>query len=170
MLKALVPGLRRVWVVHHANDLSSIAAARKAEQVAPTLRLEIVQRRVRTPEELVTELKALRPGDGLLAPTDRALNIPGLILDLERARRASAIFASAFWVDAGAVAAYGSDEYEEGVQAARLVTKIMKGARPRDLPVEGADKIELVINVKTAHRLGLTIPPDVLGRANRVIE
>jgi putative ABC transport system substrate-binding protein len=170
ILKAVFPGLRRVWAVYHADDLSSIAAARKAEEVARALKLEVLQRPVRTSEELVTELKALKAGDGLLSPADRAMNIPGLILDLERARRAFAIFASTFWVEAGAIVSYGSDEYEDGVQAARLVAKILRGARPRDLPVEGSNKIELAVNRKTAQRLGVTIPPDVIARANRVID
>jgi putative ABC transport system substrate-binding protein len=130
----------------------------------------VVQRPVRTSDELVSELKALKAGDGLLVPADRAMNIPGLILDLERARRAFAIFASTFWVEAGAVVSYGSDEYEDGVQAARLVAKILRGARPRDLPIEGSNKIELAVNVKTALRLGISIPSDVMVRANRVID
>lgn len=170
ILKSVVPTVRRVWAVYHADDLSSVSAARKAEQVAPTLKLEVLMRPVRTPEGLVGALKALRPGDALLSPADRAMNIPGLILDLERNRRASAIFASTFWVEAGAVVSYGSDEYDEGVQAARLVAKILRGAKPSDLPVEGANKIDLAVNLKTAQRLGITIPREVLIRANRVIE
>ena len=170
ILKSVVPTVRRIWAVYHAGDLSSVSAAQKAAQVAPTLKLEVLMRPVRTSEELVGALRALRPKDALLSPADRAMNIPGLILDLERDRRASAIFASTFWVEAGAVVSYGSDEYDEGVQAARLVAKILSGAKPRDLPVEGANKIELAINLKTAQRLGITIPRDVLSRANRVIE
>jgi len=170
ILKAVVPGLRRVWAVYHADDLSSVAAARKAEEVARALKLEVLRRPVRTSEELVTELKALKAGDGLLSPADRAMNIPGLILDLERARRASAIFASTFWVEAGALVSYGSDEYEDGVQAARLVAKILGGTRPRELPVEGSNKIELAVNRTTAQRLGIAMPSDVMARANRLID
>ncbi len=170
ILKAIIPALRRVWVVYHADDLSSVAATRKAREVAPTLKLEVLARPVRTPEELVSELKVLRPGDGLLSPAARAMDIPGLILDLERGRRAPAIFASTFWVQAGAVVSYGSDEYAEGVQAARLVAKILRGARPQDLPVEGANKIELAINLKTARSLGVKIPSELRVRADQVIE
>ncbi len=170
ILKAIIPALRRVWAVYHAEDLSSVAATRKALEVAPLLKLELLARPVRTPEELVGKLKVLRPGDGLLSPTARAMNIPGLILDLERGRRAPAIFASTFWVQAGAVVSYGSDEYAEGVQAARLVAKILRGARPQDLPVEGANKIELAINLKTARSLGVTIPRELWARADQVIE
>jgi len=170
ILKALFPTLRRVWAVYHADDLSSLAAARKAKEVAPLLKLELLARPVRTPEELVNHLKALRPGDGLLSPPTVAMNIPGLILDLELGGRWPAIFFTAFWVQAGATVSYGSDDYAEGVQAARLVAKILRGARPQDLPVEGANKIELAINLKTAKALGLTIPQSILIRADQVIQ
>ncbi len=65
---------------------------------------------------------------------------------------------------------YGPDYYAQGVQAARLVAKLVRGARPQDLPVEGANKIELAVNLKTARSLGVTIPRDILARADRVIE
>ena len=80
------------------------------------------------------------------------------------------IFKSSFWIGYGALASHGSDYYAEGVQAARLVAKILRGARPEDLPVEGANKIELVINLKTAKAFGLTIPQAVLIRADKVIQ
>jgi len=66
ILKAVVPTLRRVWAVYHTEDRSSIAAARKAQEVAPLLKLELLARPVRTSEELASSLKGLRPGDGLL--------------------------------------------------------------------------------------------------------
>ena len=170
ILKAIFPTLRRVWAVYHANDRSSLAAARKAQEVAPLLKLELVARPVRTPEELVGELKALRPGDGLLCPPAVTLNIPGLILDLERGSRVPAVFYNAFWVQAGATVSYGVNYHASGVQSARLVAKILRGARPQDLPVEGNDKIELAINLKTAKALGVTIPREILVRADQVIE
>jgi len=170
ILKAVFPTLRRVWAVYHADDRSSIAAARKAQEVAPLLKLELVAQPVQTPEELVRNLKALRPGDGLLSPVTVTMNIPGLILDIHLFSRVPAVFFATFWVQAGALMSYGSDFYAEGVQAARLVAKILKGARPQDLPVEGSDKIELAVNLKTAKSLGVTIPREVLARADRVIE
>jgi len=170
ILKAIFPSLRRVWAVYHADDRSSLAAARKALEVAPLLKLELVARPVRTPEELVRELKALRPGDGLLCPPAVTLNIPGVMLDLERGSRVPAVFYTAFWVQAGAMVSYGVNYHASGVQAARLVAKILRGARPQDLPVEGANKIELAVNLKTARSLGITIPREILARADRVIE
>lgn len=80
------------------------------------------------------------------------------------------IFQAAFWVRRGALISYGADYYAQGVQAARLVAKILRGARPQDLPVEGANKIELAVNLKTAKALGLTIPPSLLFRADKVIK
>jgi len=170
ILKATFPGVRRVWAVYHADDLSSGAAARKAQEVAAVLKLEVAAQAVRTREELVSHLKTLRSGDGLLSPPGLALNIPGVILDLELMSKWPALFHNTFWVQAGALVSYGSDPYAEGVQAARLVARILRGERPQDLPVEGANKIELAINLKTARGLGITMPRDILVRADRVIE
>jgi len=170
ILKATFPGVRRVWAVYHADDLSSGAAARKAQEVAAVLKLEVVAQAVRTREELVSQLKTLRSGDGLLSPPGLTLNIPGVILDLELMSKWPALFYNTFWVQAGALVSYGSDPHAEGVQAARLVARILRGERPQDLPVEGANKIELAINLKTARSLGITIPRDILVRADRVIE
>ena len=83
---------------------------------------------------------------------------------------APAIFANSFWVQAGGVASYGVDQRAQGVQAARLVAKIVRGARPQDLPVERADKIELAINRKTIRAFGLMIPPSLEVRVDRVFE
>ena len=170
ILKATFPGVRRVWAVYHADDLSSSAAARKAKEVAAVLKLEVVARAVRTQEDLVGHLKTLRPGDGLLSPPGLTLNIPGVILDLALMSKWPAVFANTFWVQAGGLASYGSDTHAEGVQAGRLVARILRGERSQDLPVEGANKIELAINLKTARSLGIALPRDILVRADRVIE
>jgi putative tryptophan/tyrosine transport system substrate-binding protein len=170
ILKATFPGVRRVWAVYHADDLSSAAAARKAQEVAAVLKLEVVGQAVRTREKLVSHLKTLRSGDGLLAPPGLALNISGVILDLELMSKWPALFYNTFWVQAGALVSYGSDLHADGVQAARLVARILRGERPQDLPVEGSNKIELAINLKTARSLGINVPRDILVRADRVIE
>jgi len=170
ILKAIVPSLRRVWAVYYADDPSSIAAARKAHEVAPLLKLEVVTQPVRTTEEFVSRLKAVRPGDGLLSPPTSTMNLLGLMLDLQAGARVPAVFYTAFWVQAGGLVSYGADAYAEGVQAARLVAKILRGAHPQDVPVEGANKIELAINLKTAKSLGVAIPREILARADKVIE
>jgi len=170
ILKAVFPGVRRVWAVYYADDLSSAEAARKAQAVASLLKLEVVARAVRTPEELVGHFKTLRSGDALLSPPAVTMNIPSVILDLELMSKWPALFYNTFWAQAGGLVSYGSDPHAEGVQAARLVARVLRGERPQDLPVEGANKIELAINLKTARSLGITIPRDILVRADRVIE
>lgn len=167
-LKAVFPTVRRVRVVYHADDLSSGAAAHTAEGVASPLKLKIVARAVRTEADLIRELKTLRPGDGLLSPTTVMLGIPGRILDLELMARWPAIFYTSFWVQGGAVVAYGSPVDHDATQAARLVARILRGERPRDLPVEDSNTIELSINRKTAEALGITLSQNILARANRI--
>ncbi len=168
ILKTLVPTLRRVWLIYPADDPSSLAFARKAQEAAPLLKLELVARPVRTAAEVGRILETLRPGDGLLPPPTKEFDIRGEIW--YRAAQVPSIFQAAFWVRRGALISYGADYYAQGVQAARLVAKILRGARPQDLPVEGANKIELAVNLKTAKALGLTIPPSLLFRADKVIK
>lgn len=170
ILKAAVPTLRRVWAIYYADDPQSLAATRKAEEAAPRLKLELVARPVRTPEELTRTLKAVRRGDGLIAPDVAALDIPDQILQTSLSARIPVVFGTAFWAGYGALVSYGADYHAQGRQAARLAAKLLRGARPQDLPVEGANKIELAINLKTAKSLGVTIPREILLRADKVIE
>ena len=167
-LQKLVPDVRRIWTIYYAGDPSSVAAARKAEEVGPRLQIRVMNRPVRTAEELEGALKELKPGDALLPPDIAKMDIPAVILEASLADRIPAVFPAALWVGYGGLVSYGPDYYAQGVQAARLVAKILRGARPQDLPVEGADKIDLAVNVKTANLLGLTVPRKVLLRADRL--
>jgi putative ABC transport system substrate-binding protein len=78
------------------------------------------------------------------------------------------VFPSSLWIEHGGLASYGPDYYAQGVQAARLVAKILRGTQPADLPVESADRIYLTVNLKTASLLGLTAPKKILLRADSV--
>ena len=167
-LQKLAPGIRRIWTIYYAGDPSSVAAARKAQEAGPRLRIQVVDRPVRTVEELERALKELQPGDALLPPDIAKMDIPAVILEASLAARIPAVFPAALWVGNGGLVSYGPDYYAQGVQAARLVAKILRGARPQDLPVEGADKIDLAVNLKTANLLGLTVPRKVLVRADRL--
>jgi putative tryptophan/tyrosine transport system substrate-binding protein len=106
---------------------------------------------------------------GLLAPHSVSLNIPGLVLQATSERAMCTMFPDAFFVERGGLASYGPNFYESGQLAARLVDKILKGAKPSEIPVEVNNNIEFVINLKVAHQLGLTILPVVLYQANRII-
>ena len=165
-LKTLMPTVRRVWAIYYADDPSSIAAVQKAQDTAPRLKLALVARPVRAPEELERVLKEIQPGDGLLPPDIATMDIPAVMLEVSLAARVPAVFPAALWVGHGGLVSYGSDLHAQGIQAARLVAKILRGTRPQDLPVEGADKIDLAVNLKTAALLGLTVPRKVLLRAD----
>jgi putative ABC transport system substrate-binding protein len=166
VLKTLVPTTRRVCAIYYASDPSSLAAADEALAAAPLLGLEVVRRPVRTPEELEQALRAIEPGDALLPPDIATLDIPAAILEVSLASRIPAVFPTELWVGYGGLVSYGSDYHAQGVQAARLVAKILRGAHPRELPVEGADRIRLAVNLRTAGRLGVTVPRKMLLRAD----
>ena len=165
-LKTLMPNLRRVWAIYHGGDLPSSAAIVRAIEMAPRLKLELIPRAVVTPEQLDRLLKELRPGDALLAPDFAAMDIPATVLEASLTARIPAVFSSELWVSHGGLVAYGADYRAQGVQAARLVAKILGGTRPQDLPVEGAEKLTLSVNLKTAALLGLTVPRKILLRAD----
>jgi putative ABC transport system substrate-binding protein len=113
-------------------------------------------------------LGTLKPGDALLAPDQGGFDISAAILEKSLAARVPAVFSSSIWIEHGGLASYGTEYYAQGVQAARLVSKILRGARPGDLPVEGADKIDLAVNLKTASNLGLAVPRKILLRADTI--
>ena len=165
-LKTLMPTVRRVWAIYYAGDPSSIAAVQKAQETAPRLKLELLARPVRAPAELERVLQDIQPGDALLPPDIATMDIPAVMLEVSLSSRVPAVFPAALWVGHGGLVSYGSDYHAQGVQAARLVAKILRGARPQDLPVEGADKIDLAVNLKTAALLGVTVPRKVLLRAD----
>ena len=92
------------------------------------------------------------------------------ILDLAATHRIAALYENKVWVEAGGLMSYGASPAEQFRRSAVYVDKILKGAKPADLPVEQATRFDLIINLKTAKALGLTIPPSLLARADQVIE
>ena len=165
ILKTLVPSLRRVWLIHYGGDLTANRTIVGARDAAPRVNVELLPRAVLNAQELAQALGELRPGDGLMAPEIATLDIPVAILNASLKSHTPAVFTSALWVGHGGLASYGPDYYAQGVQAAGLVARILRGARPADVPVEGADRIELAVNLKTADLLGITVPRSVMLRA-----
>ncbi|OGA18864.1 MAG: hypothetical protein A3I63_09425 [Betaproteobacteria bacterium RIFCSPLOWO2_02_FULL_66_14] len=167
-LKTFAPQLRRVWFVYYAGDVTDSAAYSKLLAAAPKLGVELLARPVKDAAELTEVLKQLKEGDGVLVPASDTLDIPAAILEAARASKVPSVYPAAIWVGHGALVSYGPDFRAQGVQAARLVAKILRGTRPQDLPVEGADHINLAIDLKVARQLGLDVPPKLLFRANLV--
>jgi putative ABC transport system substrate-binding protein len=166
LLRTLAPAARRVWAIYETDDRVSTAAAANAMAAAKQLDLQLVARPVATREDLARALREVRRGDALLAPDRGRLDVPGTLLDLSLALRIPAVFTASFYVGYGGLTSYGADYYAEGFQAARLVARILRGARPQELPVEGADKLDVAVNLKTAADLGLTVPRKILLRAD----
>jgi putative ABC transport system substrate-binding protein len=165
-LKTLAPTVRRVWLIYYGADLSTTTMIGKALEAAATMKVEVLPRGVLDTDHLKRVLRDVRRGDALLAPEGSSLDIPLAILEHSLASRVPAIFATALWVGHGGLVSYGPDSYAEGVQAASLVAKILRGIKPQDLPVEGADRIDLAVNLKTSELLGLTVPRKILLRAD----
>ena len=168
----LVPGLRRVLFPYDATHVHGRAAAQSYREAAHRLDIELIERPVRTQEEARAVLAQVRQGevDGILGPPGPALNINGFILEFAMQQAIPTMFGVTFQEgERGALASYGPDIYETGLQAARLVDKILKGTNPADLPVEVNSKIEFVINLRVAKALGITIPPEILYQADRVL-
>ena len=168
ILSTLAPKARRVWAIHHGDDPSSLEAIRRAGIAAKKLNVNLVSRPVYSAQQLASTLKDIRPGDAILSPETGQLDIPAALLEVSLSSRVPAVFSASLWVGHGGLASYGPDYHAEGVQAARLVAKILRGARPGDLPVEGADRIDLAVNVKTASVLGVAVPRKILLRADTI--
>ena len=167
----IVPGLKRVLYLYDAADAEAVAGAKLYREAAPRLGIKLIEKPVQTTEEAQATLAQVRKGevDGILEPPQASLNIPGFTLEASSQRAIPTMFDAAFWVERGALASYGPDFYASGRQTARLVDKILKGTKPAEIPVEVNPKIEFAINLKVAKSLGLTIAPEVLYRADRII-
>jgi putative ABC transport system substrate-binding protein len=171
VFREILPSLKRVLYPYDSSDAYAAAAAREYRDAARRLGVVLVEQEVRTQEEAQATIDRVRKGevDGILKPRGISLNIPGFILRATSERAIPAMFDATWWVEQGGLASYGSDFYESGRQAARLVDKILKGANPAEIPVEVNPKIELAINLQVAKTLGLPIAPEVLYRADRLV-
>ena len=120
--------------------------------------------------ELVFEALSKERPDAFLALMDITLVAHRKkILEFLAKHRVPAIFESKDWVEAGGLISYGPEESDIVRRAAAQLDKVLKGAKPADIPVEQPTKFELIINLKSAEQIGLTVPPQVLARADRVI-
>lgn len=172
IFRELVPGLKRVLVPYDGTNPDAVAQVAVHREAARRLELTLVERPVRSQEEAQAALAGLRKGDadGIFTLRFVSWNISGFILQIAPLKVMPTMFHIPFFVERGGLASYSANPQELGKQAARLVVKILKGAKPADLPVEQPLKFELVINLKTAKALGLTVPPALLARADRIVE
>lgn len=173
LFKETVPSLRRVLVTYDPRESEEQEAVAVARSAAPRLGLRVLERPITAPLEIEAGLSDLKEGgqDGILIVQPGVnLNIPGRSLEVATSRKIPTMYPDSFWARFGALASYGAGQYLQGRQAARLAHKVLTGTPPKEIPVELPDRIELVINLKTAGRLALQVPPSVLLRADRTIE
>jgi putative ABC transport system substrate-binding protein len=173
LLKEVVPKLSRVGILWNPANPTNPIQLKDTETAAPSFGMTVYSVEVKEVGELedaFTGIKRERAG-GLLVPGDPMFTSNRKrIADLAAKHRLPAVFTAQEYVEAGGLMAYGENSTDRYRRLATYVDKILKGAKPADLPVEAAMKFELVINLKTAKQIGLTIPPNVLARADKVIK
>ena len=172
ILKEILPKAQRVLTLYNPANKGSQKAIQLARDVAERLRIELVERHVASPEEIRLSLQALKAGEvDAYFFTSNAMvgSNADLIIDRARSLRLPTVFHEPTLIDQGALATYGLSFHAVGMLAAKYVYRVVNGAYPGTLPVESLSRIELAINLKVANELGLTIPPEVLYQATRII-
>ena len=173
LLKEALPGLSRVAYLWNSGNPTATHSFKETERASPRVGIQLYPLGVIGPEELSSAFKlASEKRAGALFVWEDALLLPHRtrILDLAAAHRLPAASGYREFVEAGGFLSYGPTLPEQFRRAATYVDKILKGAKPGDLPVEQPTKFELVINLKTAKALGLTIPQSLLQRADEVVQ
>jgi putative ABC transport system substrate-binding protein len=172
LLKEIIPKVSRVAVLGNSNEPANPKTLKEIELAAGVLGVQVQSFDVRGPNEIEPAFR-----DATRVRADALVVLPSVVLSGQRAKvanlalrsRLPAMYFIQQFVEAGGLVSYGTSFPELSRRAAVYVDKILKGAKPADLPVEQPTKFELVINLKTAKQIGLTIPQSVLYRADRVI-
>ena len=173
LLKEAAPRVTRVAVLWNPTQPGQAIAWQQTQQAAQTLGLVLFSAEVRRPEDFAPAFTAIvveRAEALLVLPDPLTTFHRQQTADFAVKQRLPSMYAASYWVEAGGLLSYGTSFAALWRRAAVYVDKILKGAKPADLPVEQPTKFELVINLKTAKALGLTIPPSLLQRADQVIE
>jgi putative tryptophan/tyrosine transport system substrate-binding protein len=174
ILKDTFPKLSRVAVLLYPESESNEPQWTESQLSARQLGLQLYSMEIGGPDKYESAFKeAIKAGSTALAVTRHRLSQSNVnqqrIIALAAKYRLPAIYFREDFVEKGGLMSYGADEVEPFKRVATMIDKILKGTKPADIPVEQSSKFELVINLKTAKQTGLTIPPNVLARADRVI-
>ena len=172
-LKDVAPGIDRVIVMLNPNNLSHGRLSRTIETSALSLGIRITAATVRSASEIERVFNEFAPNSQIgmiVLPDTVTVSNANRIIALAAQHRLPAVYAFRYFTAAGGLVSYGSDQADLYRRAAFYVDRILRGTNPADLPVEVPTKFELVINLKTAKAMGLTVPPTVLIRADEVIE
>ena len=173
LLKEVVPKLSRVAVLWNPDSASATLNWKENQQPARQLGIQLFSLEVRSPSELDKAFEAatnVRAGALAILPDPVISTNLERIVDFAAKSRLPSIYQSSEFADAGGLVTYGPDRADLFRRAATYVDKILKGTKPGDLPVDQPTKLELVVNLRTAKAIGITIPQSVLFRADKVIE
>jgi len=173
LLKRLAPNLERVAFLYDPAQPSSRRAWDEIEAAAPLLALKASKMSVRTAEETERAIAALalEPNCGLLMPPNLVnRQYREIIAMWVLQHRLPAVYQYRYQVESGGLASYGADQIDMCRRAASYVDRILRGEKPRDLPVQLPTRFQLILNLKTAKAMGLNIPVNVLALADEVIE
>jgi len=171
LLRELVPTLRRVAILWHPANLTNLVQKKGVEVAAHTVGVDTKSVPVQDPNHFSSAFEDVRGADALMLMDDPLFIVRfHQLVELAVRSRLPAIAGLREYVDAGGLMSYGAERGDLYKRAAAYIDKILKGAKPADLPVEQPTKFDLVINLKTAKALGLTIPPSLLARVDQVIE
>ena len=173
LLREVVPKLSRVGVLWHSDGPGQKPQLAELELVAKALRLQLQLWDARgDPDDFqaIFHANTKKRVDAFVAlASPRFTSRQAQIVDAATKTPLPSVYVSSDWVDAGGLMSYGTNPRDQWRRTAYYVDKILKGAKPADLPIEQPTKFELVINLKTAKQIGVTIPPNVLARADKVI-
>jgi putative ABC transport system substrate-binding protein len=173
MLKEIAPYLARAAFVANPKTGPYDYILRAAEAAAPSLAIELVPSPVENTADIERAIESFArvPNGGLLLSPDNTTALHrDLIITLAAQHRLPAVYPASSWVTAGGLMCYGIDQVDLFRQATYYVDRILRGAKPADLPVQAPTKYETILNLKTAKTLGLTVPPGLLVAADKVIE
>lgn len=174
LFKEVVPTMRTVLVLADWRDPVTRPVLAATHRAAATIGLDLLEREASEASDLERIFQELRPGDAdgiVIASQNLLVKHQGLILQFGLANRMPLMSQRREWVEQGALVSYGANLARTGRAAAsRYVDRILKGAKPSELPVEQADSLELVVNLKTAEVLGLTVPQSVVLLASEIVQ
>lgn len=173
VLKEILPKASRVITFYDPTNPVAADGTALARDEAKRIGIKLIERHVRSVDELKGELQKLKAGEAdafFFTPDPMVGSQSQLIIDTAKAKKLPAMFQEQSMVTQGALASYGQNYREIGRLSAKYVQRVLTGTHPKDLKIETVDSVELAINLQTAKQLGVTIPPQVLARAQKVIK
>jgi len=173
LLREIAPEIKRILAVVAMNEANAQAAFERLAAVAQKLEIQVLRRDVTTREEIEQVLSAMSPGS-----VEAIFHVPSflvsahidLLMQKAKQEKLPLIVHEDSMVDKGALVSYGGHSHPMGIQAAKLVAKLLEGAQPAQLPIQTPDKFIMTINLATAKAIGLALPRHILERADRWVE